>query len=248
LTPEQLFADLLAARPAQPFVTYYDEESGERSELSAKSLANWVAKTHHLLVDELGLGVGNRAMLSVPAHWISVPILLGSLTAGLCLVTEAGADVDVAFTDTRAAAATVQAGVPDVYVIDPAAAAAGFGAAPPGGAADYVTSVRPQADVWAGVRLLAADADPCLALATVSGTAERTRAEVTELARARAAELSMTPGARVLTTRTWHDAQDWIDTVLAPVSVGGSIVFVRNCLDEDVVARRLNQERADLRV
>ena len=46
-----VFADLLRADAARPFVTYYDEASGERSELSAKSVANWVAKTHHLLGD-----------------------------------------------------------------------------------------------------------------------------------------------------------------------------------------------------
>jgi len=61
-TPEALFASLMKSAPAQPFVTYYDEASGERSELSAKSLANWVAKTHFLLTDELGLGVGDSAL------------------------------------------------------------------------------------------------------------------------------------------------------------------------------------------
>src|SRR3954451_8854007 len=94
-TPEQQFARLLAADPGRPFVPYYDEHTGERSELSAKSLANWVVKTHHLLGDELGLGVGDTALLALPAHWISVPILLGCLTAGLEL-TAAG-EADVAF-------------------------------------------------------------------------------------------------------------------------------------------------------
>ena len=67
LSPEALFDRLLAADPGRPFVTYYDEASGERSELSRKSLANWVAKTHFLLVDELGLGVGDTAVIALPA-------------------------------------------------------------------------------------------------------------------------------------------------------------------------------------
>jgi len=96
LTPEQSFDRLLAAEPSRPFVTYYDEATGERSELSAKSLANWVAKTHHLLGDELGLGVGDTALVALPAHWISVPILLGCLTAGLALTDDAGADAALA--------------------------------------------------------------------------------------------------------------------------------------------------------
>ena len=39
-SPEALFAAVLAARPAQPLVTLYDEARGERSELSAWSLGN----------------------------------------------------------------------------------------------------------------------------------------------------------------------------------------------------------------
>ena len=54
MTPEQHFAQIVATDASHPFVTYYAEASGERSELSAKSLANWVAKTHFLLGDELG--------------------------------------------------------------------------------------------------------------------------------------------------------------------------------------------------
>ncbi|MDT4914547.1 MAG: hypothetical protein QOC66_3675, partial [Pseudonocardiales bacterium] len=86
--PERQFAQLLSRDPSSPFVTYYDEATGERTELSAKSLANWVAKTHHLLGDELGLGVGDTALVAVPAHWISVPMLLGCLTAGLALTAD----------------------------------------------------------------------------------------------------------------------------------------------------------------
>ncbi len=72
-SPEALFAAVLAAQPAQPLVTFYDEARGERSELSARSLGNWVAKTHFLLSDELGLGAGDAAFVDLPAHWISVP-------------------------------------------------------------------------------------------------------------------------------------------------------------------------------
>ena len=53
-------------------MTYYGDGSHDRAELSARSLANWVAKTHFLLTDELGLGRGNIAYVDLPAHWISV--------------------------------------------------------------------------------------------------------------------------------------------------------------------------------
>ena len=80
---EALFATLLAEQPSRPFVTFYDDATGERVELSARSLANWVAKTHFLLLDELGLGVGDTALVALPADWITVPILLGCWSAGL---------------------------------------------------------------------------------------------------------------------------------------------------------------------
>jgi uncharacterized protein (TIGR03089 family) len=232
MTPEQFFADLLAADPGRPFVTYYDEASGERSELSAKSLANWVAKTHHLLGTELGLGAGDTALIALPAHWISLPALLGCLTAGLALTTAAG-DADIAFVSPATASAA--AGIPDVYAVAPDSAAVGFGPAPPAGVQDFVVAVRPQEDKWPGVRFGAGPDDPCMA--------GRSRAEVAADSRARAAELGLTPGARVLSTRDWTGYADWIDALLAPLAVGGSVVYVRNGTDPEVLERRAKQER-----
>lgn len=232
MTPERFFADLLAAEPGRPFVTYYDEASGERTELSAKSLANWVAKTHHLLGDELGLGAGDTALIALPAHWISVPALLGCLTAGLAVEPAAG-DADVAFVAPRTVGTA--AGITDVYAVAPASAATGFGAVSPEGTHDYVSSVRPQADAWAGVQFGAGDDDPC--------TGERSRAEVAADATRRAGELGLESGARVLSTRDWDGYHDWLDTLLAPLAVGGSVVYVRNCDDPAVLQRRVAQER-----
>jgi uncharacterized protein (TIGR03089 family) len=229
-TPERSFSDLLGRAGSQPFVTYYDEATGERTELSVRSLGNWVAKTHFLLIDELGLGVGSSAFLALPAHWISVPAVFGCLTAGLEIVSDSSL-ADVAFVGPD----TVPDGVPDVYAVAPASAAVGFGASVPQGASDYVASVRPQADAWSGVQLLAGPSDPCLA--------GRTRAEVVEWARSS----SLPDGARVLTTRDWNSADDLVDTLLAPLVVGGSVVVVRNAA-ADVVDRRMEQERATVRL
>jgi uncharacterized protein (TIGR03089 family) len=229
-TPERQFDALLAAEPARPFVTYYDERSGERSELSAKSLANWVAKTHHLLVDELGLGVGDTAHVGVPAHWISVPILLGCLTAGLALSTDGAADV--AFVSP---ASVGEAAAPEVYAIAPDSAAVGFrDSAVPAGAADYVTAVRPHEDKWPSVQLLGGPDDPCLP--------GLTRGEVA----ARPTELPA--GARLLTTRPWHGPDDWLTALFAPLAVRGSLVIVVNCSDSAVLDRRYEQERATTRL
>ena len=234
-TPEALFDAVLAASPARPFVTFYDEQSGERSELSATSLANWVAKTHFLLTDELGLGVGDSALVALPTHWISVPALLGVLTAGLA-VTEAPVMASAAFV----APATVDQaeGVPDIYVVAPSSAAVGLGEDVPHGTHDYVSAVRPQADAWATVHAPGTDADDCW-----EGLS---RGEVAALAHARAAALGMTAGERVLTAREWTSPADWVDTLLAPLAVGGSVVYVRHAVEAGVLERRAEQERATL--
>ena len=236
-TPEALFSELLAAQPSRPFVTYYDESTGERAELSARSLANWVAKTHHLLGDELGLGVGDLALIALPAHWISVPAVLGCLTAGLALTADDVA-ADVAF----AAPATLAAceGVPDIYAIATDSPAAGFRGTVPAGANDYVAAVRPQGDVWSGVQFPASSADACLG--------GLTRGEVAAAASQRAAELGLSAGSRLLCTRDWAGPADWMDTLLAPLAVGGSVVYVRNCPDEQTLARRAAQEQATVTI
>jgi uncharacterized protein (TIGR03089 family) len=236
LTPEGCFDDLLAAAAAAPFVTYYDEATGDRAELSARSLANWVAKTHFLLTDELGLGVRDAAMIALPAHWISVPAILGCLTAGLELVDDPDR-ADVAFV---APETTLQAAaVPDVYAVAPSSAAVGFGGDVPDGVADYVLAVRPQPDAWGSVRLAGGPDDPCL-----EGL---TRAEVVERARDRARDRGVAAGARMLTTRDWAVPADLIDALFVPLVQRGSLVIVRNAA-EDVVERRMQQEKATVRI
>ncbi|MGI8677225.1 MAG: TIGR03089 family protein [Jatrophihabitans sp.] len=236
LTPEQRFAELLATDASHPFVSYYDEASGERSELSVKSLANWVAKTHFLLVDELGLGVGDTALVALPAHWISVPVLLGCLAAGLALTPEGSADVAFVSPQTLGAAA----GVADRYVIAPESASVGLRDAVPDGGIDYVAAVRPQADAWASVQLRAQADDPCLPGLTRGATMER--------AAARATEVGLAAGGRLLSAQPWATPDDWLEAVLAPLAVGGSTVLVHNCSDESVLTRRAEQERTTARL
>lgn len=233
LTPEGLFDRLLAADPGRPFVTYYDEATGERSELSRKSLANWVAKTHFLVRDELGLGVGDTAVIALPPHWISVPAVLGALAAGLEL-TDAG-PADVAF----AAPDRLPIDAADVFLVAPDSAAVGLRDDVPAGAADYVTAVRPQADKWASVQLEAGPEAGCLP--------GLTRGQAVTTAARRATDLGAGDGARLLSARGWNGPSDWIDALLVPLVIGGSVVFVRNA-DDATVERRMQQERATVRL
>ena len=81
------FAAVLSARlrdePGRPLVTFYDDASGERVELSVTTYANWVAKAASLLVEELDLARGDSLRLDLPPHWLG-PVFLGAAwTAGL---------------------------------------------------------------------------------------------------------------------------------------------------------------------
>lgn len=83
------FPDLLEARlrrdPSRPFVTYYDSGTGERTELSVATYANWVAKTANLFADELMLDPGDDIDIDLPPHWLGAVFLGGLLSCGLRL-------------------------------------------------------------------------------------------------------------------------------------------------------------------
>ena len=78
----QVLSRLLARDAGRPLVTFYDDATGERIELSVTTYANWVAKTASLLVDEHDLERGSRLLVDLPTHWLG-PVFLGAAwTAG----------------------------------------------------------------------------------------------------------------------------------------------------------------------
>ena len=212
-SPEALFDRLLRTDPTGPLLTFYDDSTGERAELSAKSLGNWVAKTHFLLLDELGLAVGEQAAVRLPVHWLAAPILLGSWFAGLEVVSASSGAVGFADADAvaglaadhRYAISLRPMAQPDV---------------PPPGAEDFTSSVRPMPDAWPGVR---AQAGP-----SVPGLDGASRASLVAAGLAAADRLGLAGGGRLLWTGAGTGPADWISWLLAPLAVGGSVVLVRN--------------------
>src|SRR4051794_32041058 len=88
----------LLARPVRPdgtapVITYYDLASGERTELSAITFANWVAKTSTLVVDELLRSPGDLVELALarshPGHWVTLVWELACWQTGM-VVTPGG--------------------------------------------------------------------------------------------------------------------------------------------------------------
>src|SRR5215510_9470678 len=140
-TVPSAFARAVVADPTRPLLTFYDDDTGERTELSGLTLANWVAKTANLLVDGCGLAAGDRASVLLPAHWQTAAVLLGCWIAGVT-VDPSG---DPAFVtldrvaDTRAT---------EVFGLALAPLAAPIRPGPPNGVHDYVLEVRAHGDEY----------------------------------------------------------------------------------------------------
>src|SRR2546423_15345338 len=81
-TPADLLRTAAGADSARPFVTFYDDATGERVELSVATLDNWVAKTANLLQDELAVEPGERVAVLLPAHWQAQGWLLACWSVG----------------------------------------------------------------------------------------------------------------------------------------------------------------------
>jgi uncharacterized protein (TIGR03089 family) len=87
----ELFAATVRRDGGAPFLTYYDDESGERIELSAVTTANWVAKTANLLVDEYDLEADETVAIGLPPHWLGVVWALSTWSVGASLTSGTGA-------------------------------------------------------------------------------------------------------------------------------------------------------------
>ncbi|HZN20253.1 MAG TPA: TIGR03089 family protein [Micromonosporaceae bacterium] len=230
-TISALFTAAVAADPTRPLLTYYDDATGERTELSGTTLANWVAKTANLLVDGCGLVPGDRAAVLLPPHWQTAAVLLGCWSAGVVVdLDPAGADggpAEVAFVVADRPAAPPAA---DIFGLALAPFATPMRQPPPG-VSDFVLEVRGHGDRFQPAYPVSATSP---ALPGVS------HGELCAAAAERCAALGMTAGARVLLdAAATPDPVDWL---LAPLAGGVSVVLCAH-LDRDRLPRRLTDER-----
>jgi len=231
--PDALLAAALVRDPAGPLLTFYDDATGERTELSATTLANWVAKTANLLRDDVGAGPGDRVAVLLPAHWQAAAVLLGAWTAAAVVGTDpAGAVAAFAGPDRVDAAA----GAGEVFALSLAPLGRAFAGGPPPGTRDYADDVRGQGDRWIEPPV----SDSALALATADGTV--TAGDLVEIALRRAAELGLVVGDRVLSTAPWDGPAGWMDGLLVPLAGGASVVLTVNP-DLDLLQMRVEAER-----
>jgi uncharacterized protein (TIGR03089 family) len=206
---------LLDRDPVGPRITYYDDATGERIELSTVTLANWAAKTANLLRDELGAGPHSRVAVLLPAHWQTAAVLFGIWYIGAEVVLgPAEADVALCTADRFAEAdAAVGPGEIAVLSLDP------FGKPAsdlPIGVTDYATSVRVHGDQIIPER----NPGPALDGHSV--------AEVLAAATASASAQGLTADDRVLSTARWDTPDELTDNFLAVLATGASLVLVAN--------------------
>ena len=88
----------VTAEPGTPFLTFYDDATGERTELSYATTDNWVAKTANLLRDGLGAQPGDGVAVLLPPHWQTVVVTFAVWAAG-CVLDDSA---DVAFVSEAA--------------------------------------------------------------------------------------------------------------------------------------------------
>lgn len=216
----ELLAHLLAADPARPRLTVYDEHTQSRLDFSAQTLDNWAAKVGNMLYEELDLAPGSRINISLPCGWQACVIALGAIAAG----------VDYSFGDAATAEVEFcsQDRVPDnpvgdlvVVTDDPfGRGVVETGGTLPPGTVDFGPTVRFYGDHFPF---------PTPSLSRIAATG------------------GLPDGARVLSTG-WIDASGFHRTVLEPLAVGGSAVVVSGMVTEERLEGIAETEKITLRI
>ncbi|WP_171163124.1 TIGR03089 family protein [Streptomyces sp. I05A-00742] len=238
-TPADLLRSALAADPGRPLVTFYDDATGERVELSVATFANWVAKTANLLQDDLAAEPGDRLALLLPAHWQTAVWLLACSSVGV--VAEVGgdpaaADLVVSGPD-RLQEARACSGERVALALRPLG---GRFPQPPEGFLDYAVEVPGQGDRFAPY----APVDPHAPALVVDGQ-ELTGARLVERAGADAAGRRLDAGSRLLSGLP-YDTWDGLSAGLyAPLAADASVVLCRHLdrLPEEALDQRRESER-----
>lgn len=203
----------LGSDGSQPLLTYYDDATGERTELSGITTANWAAKTANMIRDEFGLMAGDVVAVDLPTHWQSAAVLLGAWWAGVHVRLGYSDDAALAFC-SMATLERVDA-APEIAVVslDP------FGMPMrdlPIGLTDYAASVRVHGDQFRPT----GPGGPALD--------DRSVDDVVAEAKEYALAAGIGPGSRIMTTRSWDDPGNLIANLLATLVSGGSLVQVAN--------------------
>jgi uncharacterized protein (TIGR03089 family) len=223
--PASTFPRVLAAQlrtdPARPFVTFYDDATGERVELSVTTYANWVAKTAGLMQDELDLERGGLALVDLPTHWLGAVWLGAAWSLGLRATDDRSlldeVDLVVCGPDRVEAYAASAATVP-VVALSLRPMAGRFTEALPTGVVDYSAVVLGQPDAFTALDPPEPD--------DVAWTGPRTLTQ-TQLLDTAGTAAGLDPGGRLITDVNPCSAEG-LTTLVGPLLAGGGTVWVRH--------------------
>lgn len=237
--PDRTPVDLLAAAdPSRPLVTFYDDASGERVELSGKTFGNWVAKTANLLVDGLDAEPGDRVLLALPAHWQTAVWLFACWSAGLVarpVWPDVTPDIETDIAVVAEELLPVPVAARDVVGLSLHALGKPL-ADPPAGVVDYAVEVRSYGDHFVPYAPPGPDST---ALDVANDTF--TAAELVRLAGDAAREWGLDARTRVLVDMPYLTVNMLLAGLLAPLTANGSVIIQRN-LNESALERRITLE------
>lgn len=210
---------LLVRDPGRPRVTWYGD-GGERVELSAAVLDNWVSKITNLLIEEHDAGPGTVVVLDLPPHWRTLTWALAAWRAGACVALPGAGSADVVVTATPDAAERA-----DVVAVALGALERRFAGPLPPGAVDAAAAVMTYGDVVGLPPRLDPDA-PALVAPGAPGVPHR--ALLADLA-------GDTPRARVLAGPD-DDLGTWLRAALGVLVADGSLVLVDDATRDRLLA------------
>ena len=237
-TASSTFAAVLTGQlrgdPARPLVTFYDDATGERVELSVTTYANWVAKTAGLLQDELDVERGGLLLVDLPTHWLAAVWLGAAWTVGASVTDDRArledADLVVCGPDGLEELAGAADRVP-VVGLSLRPLGARFDRPLPTGVVDYGAVVLGQPDAFTPY-----DPPEAADVAWVDAAGELSQAALWT------GEPLVGAGGRLLTDVP-PCTRAGLATLVSPLTQGGGTVWVRHP-DADGWARRYDAERA----
>lgn len=227
---------------ANPFVTFYDLDSGERTELSAVTFGNWVDKTAGFARDELDLQIGDRVHIVLPLHWHTLVWWAACARAGL-IVTDDDADVHVVGPEETKWADARASGASQIVAVSLQPWARGFTSPLPAPLIDFADQVRLFPDVFA-------EPIPDSRSRVVEGrNTSADHSQLIEIAQRRLADGSVAAD-RILVPESPVASADLVDAVaellVTPLLASASLVLVRHPERGDLATIEA-QERTTLR-
>lgn len=223
---------MLRSDSAKPRITTYDDTDGptkgERIELSARVLVNWVNKAANALQDEFDIAPGSTVRLDLPPHWRTAYWALATWSVGATVSLDEGDGDLLVTTDPEAAAASDSPAV----LVTLAGLARSASVPVPAGVMDEAKELSTHGDQFAAYE------EPDDSDTALIASGERTA--YADLLNSLAPQSNSAERRHLTTT----DTADFLRACLALWAADGSVVLSRGEAPADVLTERSRVEGA----